>query len=128
MPYKQLSKDNKEMFMREIEEMGTKVLEKKKENIKLSMNAKEIKNSIRVAIDDQNQKILAAQIEIADLTFDMENNVSLRGLHNKFVQNEEDIKRHENNIKVRQDQIRNGVLENPSRDEKARKQQGKIEE
>lgn len=122
MPRRQLDKSTKEMFEREIRAMDAKILEKQHENVKLQQNVSFIQESLKQAINEERKKILLAEVAIEEMTFDMDNKVTLSSTKVKIESNIQEIKKTESNIKVRRDQIDHGVLENPTRDEKAREE------
>src|SRR3990167_10242770 len=105
MPYKPLSKENKEMFLREIEEMNIGILKKNEEIMKLSANRLRISKSITYSIQQQKNAILAAEVAIEELEFDLKNEISFKEMGQKIDQATREIKRLENNIKVRTEQI-----------------------
>ena len=120
MPYKKLSESNKKMFLREIEEMKSQILQKEHEIAKLSFNMKRIEESIPLSIATQKNNIISAQEMINDLQHDLDNKVSFTEMGVLIKKAEMEVIRHTKNIQARKMQIRQGVLENPNRDEKAR--------
>ena len=122
MPYKQLSKSNKEMFLMEIEEWKSAILQKKHELVKMSFNRENIQESLQFSIDNERNKILSAKEMITDHEYNLKNKVSFTELGVLITKAEQEIKRHTKNIQARELQIRQGVLENPTRDEKAREE------
>src|SRR3990167_2343806 len=105
MALKQLSKENKEMFQREIMEMEVTVLQKRHEIEKLMSNREAINKSLNHGIHQEKNKILAAEANIRDYEFDIKNSVTFKALGIKIDQAEREITRLEGNVSVRKNQI-----------------------
>lgn len=119
MPYKQLSDGTKKMFKLEIEQIETRILEKKHEIFKCESTRENIQKALEYAIAQQKHAVLAAQERIAELVFDFENNVTFNSLGSKISEARQEIIRLQGNLRVRQDQIQRGIIESPDRNESA---------
>lgn len=121
MPYKQLSEANKGMYRREIEAMKSSKLQKEHEIVKLSFNRERIQGSMSYSIAQQKNIILTAQEMINDFEYDVANKVTYTALGAAITKAEQEIKRLENNIRLREEQVSKGVSVGKDRNEEARK-------
>lgn len=119
MQRKKLTKEEKEMFSREIEQMRISILEKKHLIAKFIFQQMSIQESLDSAIETEKNKIRSAKALIADYNFDFQNQVTYNAIGQKIKEAEQEINRLENNTKVRKEQIEKGIIVK-SRDEKAR--------
>lgn len=106
-----------DLLKEEILQMESRVLEKKHQLTKLSYNEQHISKSLKYAIEQERNIILAAEGRIEDFEFDYENNVTLAAIQAKKREAKKEISRLEKNIKVRNAEI---VNDSPDRNEKAR--------
>ena len=106
---KQMTEANAKILEDNIEASENKILNIQMENTKNQAIANDLNESIRNSIAQQKNIIINAIVRIKELEFDLMHNVTLRGMQSKTYDNEAEIRRLQNNIKVWKKQL--GVID-----------------